>query len=150
MTPTTSTPAPSRPSRRAGAWRRATVAGLAGVLLVAAPGVAAAASGGEEPAATRSADELRPRIERACLRIPNLQIRTDNLLARLQGDATTRGSLAWLQVQIDRARERGRDDLVLVLENRLAVRTATIPVLEQRAIGLDRLAERCAELGVEL
>ena len=75
-----------------------------------------------------SGDELRPRLERACLRIPNIEIRTANLIERLNGDASVRGSLAWLQAKIDKAEAEGREQLVTVLENRLAVRTQTLEV----------------------
>ncbi len=121
---------------------------LAAGALVAPTAVDAAAT---EPAAEDPAGadaEIRPRLERACLRIPNLQTRTANLLERLQGDAETRGSLAWLAVQIDRAEEAEREQLVIVLENRLEVRTAFVPVLELRRDSLVELAALCAENGV--
>jgi hypothetical protein len=119
-------------------------------VLVGPTAAAAATAPAESPAASASAGtDLGPRLERACLRIPNLQIRTDRLAERLQGSADTRGSLLWLQAQIDRAEADGRDQLVTVLENRLAVRTATVDVLELRRTELADLAARCAELGVE-
>jgi hypothetical protein len=95
-------------------------------------------------------DALRPRLERACLRIPNLQIRTDNLIERLNGDASVRGSLAWLQVKIDKAEAEGREQLVTVLENRLAVRTQTLEVVEQRQAKLPELKQKCIDHGVAL
>jgi hypothetical protein len=100
------------------------------------------------PAASAHAveTELPPRAERVCARIPNLQLRTDNVVARLQGDASTRGSLAWLSVQLDQARAAGRTQLATVLENRLEVRTATLAVLIQRQAGLVELAARCDDL----
>ena len=118
--------------------------------LIAPTAVDAAATepAAEEPATADA--EIRPRLERACKRIPNLQVRTANLLERLQGDAETRGSLAWLEVQIDRAVEAEREQLVTVLRNRLEVRTAFIPVLELRTEGLADLEAFCAEKGVEL
>jgi hypothetical protein len=94
--------------------------------------------------------EPGPRVERACLRIPNLETRTTNLIERLQGDATVRGSLLWLQAQIDRAASRGRTDLVDVLENRLAVRTQTLEVLQQRQAQLPELKQWCIDHGVAL
>ena len=118
---------------------------LAGVLVaVTLPGTAGAAS----PAAAPG--ELGPRLERACLRVPNLETRTANLIARLEGDAATRGSLAWLQAQIDRAAARGRTDLVEVLENRLAVRTQTLEVLRLRQDALPRLRQFCIDNGVAI
>ncbi len=58
-----------------------------------------------------------------------------------------RGSLAWLQAQIDKANELGRTDLAEALSNRLAVRTQTLEVLKQRQQSLASLAARCAERG---
>ena len=95
-------------------------------------------------------DDLRPRLERACLRIPNIEIRTSNLIERLNGDATVRGSLLWLQAQIDKAEAAGREQLVTVLENRLAVRTQTLEVVEQRQARLPELKQKCIDHGVPL
>ena len=92
----------------------------------------------------------RSRYERACLRIPNLQIRTDNFITRLNGDATVKGSLAWLQAQIDDATAKGRTQLATVLQNRLAVRTQTLEVLKVRQQRLAKLAEMCRAHGVEI
>jgi hypothetical protein len=118
-------------------------AGIALMSTLIIPGVASAST----PSAP---DDLRPRLERACLRIPNIETRTTNVIARLQGDATVRGSLAWLQAQIDRAAARERDDLVEVLTNRLAVRQQTLEVLELRLAGLPALEAFCIERGVAL
>lgn len=105
------------------------------------------------PSAAHAQDtggDLGPRLERACLRIPNLQIRTDNLIERLNGDATRRGSLLWLQSQIDKAEAAGREQLVTVLDNRLAVRTQTLEVLDQRQAKLPELKQKCIDAGVPL
>jgi hypothetical protein len=104
------------------------------------------------PSAVNAQDtgELGPRLERACLRIPNLEIRTSNVIERLNGDATVRGSLLWLQAQIDRAEAAGREQLVTVLENRLAVRTKTLEVVEQRQARLPELKQKCIDHGVPL
>lgn len=133
-----------------GRARRGIVAAALALGALAMPATVMAAEPDTPSAPSAVDDELGPRLERACLRIPNLQIRTDNLLARITGDAETIGSLLWLQVQIDRAERLNREDLVTVLENRLAVRTATVDVLEQRRDGLVELAERCRELGADL
>jgi hypothetical protein len=125
-------------------------AGLAGLVMAAAvavPTTAIAASSTPE-LAMPAASDLGPRLERACLRLPNLESRTANLIERLEGDATVRGSLAWLQAQIDKANARGRTDLAEVLTNRLAVRQQTLVVLQQRQSELlPRLAAFCAEHG---
>jgi hypothetical protein len=89
-------------------------------------------------------------VERACLRIPNLELRTEQLQERLDGDATVRGSLAWLASKADAARAAGRPQLATVLENRLAVRTTTRKILDLRHDELTLLRTRCEDLGVEL
>jgi hypothetical protein len=112
------------------------LAATAALTVVAVPGVAAA----------QGSSDLAPRVERACARIPNLQLRTDNLLTRLQADATTVGSLAWLDGEIAKAQAAGRTQLVTVLQNRRAVRAADVGVLQKRKTELVRLAETCATL----
>ncbi len=143
-------PAHRPPAARALTRTRAVRTVFAAITLVGVVALPTAASAATAEPSAAAADELPARLERACLRIPNLQIRTDRLLDRIQADADTIGSLAWLEVQIERAGAAGREQLVTVLENRLAVRRATIDVLEQRAGQLERLAERCRELGVDL
>jgi hypothetical protein len=108
------------------------------------------ALGGSSAAHAQSTDDpaLSARLERACLRIPNLQTRTDNLLVRINGDASTRGSLLWLDTKIAEARAANRNQLADALTNRRAVRAATIPVLELRQASLADLAQRCADHGV--
>ena len=97
-----------------------------------------------------AARELPARLERACLRIPNLETRTDNLIARLNGDVSTRGSLLWLQAQIDDATTKGRTQLATVLENRLKVRTQSLEVLANRQERLTKLADLCRQHGVDI
>jgi hypothetical protein len=94
--------------------------------------------------------ELPARYERACLRIPNLQLRTSNLITRLNGDASVRGSLLWLQAQIDDANAKGRTQLATVLENRLKVRTESLEVLTNRQERLTKLADLCRSHGVDV
>ena len=118
------------------------VAVTAGAALVV-PSSAQAAT----PGSTR---ELPARLERACLRIPNLQLRIGNFITRLNGDASTRGSLLWLQAQIDDAKAKGRTQLATVLENRLAVRNQTLRVLTMRQERLAKLIERCRNHGVDV
>jgi hypothetical protein len=117
----------------------------AGVALV----VPTAAQAATTPS-TPTTNELPLRLERACLRIPNLELRTQRLIDRLNGDASTRGSLLWLQRLIDDATAKGRTQLAEVLTNRLAVRTQTVKVLEQRQERLEKLAERCRNHGVDV
>lgn len=132
---TTHTDSTTTPHRRRRRW----LAGIAGV--------AAAVAFAAPVAAGTPDDDLGPRIERLCDRVPNLQLRTANVIERLQGDADTLGSLAWLQGKITEAEARGRTELVTVLTNRLAVRTDTLAVLQQRTQGLIELDAWCTEHG---
>lgn len=115
-------------------------------------GAAPAAPGG--PAAPTVAatpdDGVGPRAERACLRIPNIEIRLTERKTRLDGDATVRGSLAWLQSKIDAAKAANRDQLTTVLENRLTVRTKTREILDDRTALVADLRSRCESWGVEI
>lgn len=100
--------------------------------------------------AASAGSDLPVRYERACLRIPNLEIRTKNLITRLNGDASVKGSLAWLQAQIEDAKSKGRTQLATVLENRLKVRTQTLEVLKVREQRLEKLADLCRSHGVDI
>jgi hypothetical protein len=114
------------------------------------PAAASAANTTTAPPSSTTARELPARLQRACLRIPNLQIRTTNLITRLNADASTRGSLLWLQAQIDDATAKGRTQLATVLQNRLKVRTQTLTVLTNRQERLTKLVELCRNHGVDV
>jgi hypothetical protein len=131
----------TRTRKRRVAYGATALASLCAVAAMAMPSAVHAEDTGED---------LRPRLERACLRIPNLEIRTNAIIDRLNGDATVRGSLLWLQAQIDRAEAAGREQLVTVLENRLDVRTQTLEVLEQRLARLPELKQKCIDHGFPL
>jgi hypothetical protein len=122
---------------------------MIGAVVVTA-GAALVVPSSAQAATASTTDELPARLKRACLRIPNLQLRTDNFIARLNGDASTRGSLLWLQAQIDDATAKGRTQLASVLENRLAVRTETLQVLTVRQQRLTNLIERCRNHSVDI
>lgn len=111
----------------------------------ATPGVPAAPT-----AAVTPADGVGPRVERACLRIPNIETRLTERKTRLDGDASVRGSLAWLQSKIDAAKAANRNQLATVLENRLTVRTKTREILDDRTTLVADLRSRCESWGVEI
>ena len=125
----------------------AVVTAGAGLIVPTAAFAASTTSDTTPAAATR---ELPPRYQRACLRIPNLELRTTNLITRLNGDASTRGSLLWLQAQIDDANAKGRTQLATVLQNRLKVRTESLQVLTNRQERLTKLADLCRSHGVDV
>ena len=99
----------------------------------------------------RGTRAARHGYERACLRIPNLQMRTDNVIARLNGDASTRGSLLWLQAQIDDANGQGSHATGdRSRRTGLKVRTQSLEVLTNRQERLTKLAELCRNHGVDV
>jgi hypothetical protein len=88
-------------------------------------------------------DNNRPRIEKACARIPNAQTRIDAAIARINGGADVRGSLLWLDTMIQKATAAGRTDLAAALTNRKAVREASLGVLELRKANLVEFKALC-------
>ncbi len=141
MTTTTPTTKTTKSNRIKRTGRMAAAVGTAAIAVLTLAGPAAAQDT-SDPAEDRAA-----RIELACSRVPNITELTENAIERIGGDAETWGSLAWLDVRIDNATERGRDDLATVLENRRAVRASLVPVLETRLDRLDELATLCEDAG---
>ena len=88
-------------------------------------------------------DNNRPRIEKACARIPNAQTRIDAAIARINGGADVRGSLLWLDTMIQKAKDAGRTDLATALTNRKAVRQSSLGVLELRKANLVEFKALC-------
>ena len=115
----------------------AALAGNAATTPPPAPTTVVAADAGatgleaELVAGTASTD-LTARRDLLCARVPNAILRTQNLERRLAGDASTKGSLVWLQAQVDKAEAAGRTRAVTVLKNRLAFRTQLATFLPQR------------------
>ncbi|HEY4606633.1 MAG TPA: hypothetical protein VIH55_03210 [Acidimicrobiia bacterium] len=113
-------------------------AGLAGAMLLAAvPAMAA----------DTDPEHFEERLDRACARIPNITSRVENALARINGDAATRGSIAWLEVRQAEAQENGRDQLADLIDIRIDIRTERIDVLELRLDFLAEAAEACEARG---
>jgi hypothetical protein len=114
--------------------RIAAAAGLATALLLAAvPAMAAD---------TRP-EHIEERLDRACARVPNFTTRVENALERINGDAETRGSIAWLEAKAAEAEENGREQLADLIEIRIEIRTKRIDVLELRLDFLAVAAEVC-------
>ncbi|MEM7342071.1 MAG: hypothetical protein AAF467_25750 [Actinomycetota bacterium] len=92
-------------------------------------------------------DELRPRVEAICARVPVAEDRVDRLLARIDGDESVRGSLARLEARLQRAEDDGRIDAATVLTNRITTRTAARELLAARQNEIHVIADLCAEHG---
>lgn len=114
----------------------ATLVGATAVLAVGTTSVHAQDSG--------VAGANRPRIEKACARIPNAQTRIEAAITRINGGPDVLGSLQWFDKVIVRATDAGRTDLVTALTNRKAVRQSSLGVLEQRKVNLGEFEALCA------
>src|SRR4051812_47567445 len=97
-----------------------------------ASAVIAASDDAAAPTSAAGAQALASHRDLLCTRVPNAIVRTRNLEKRLAGDATIQGSLAWLQTKIDKAEAAHQDQLVTVLENRLAFRKELASFLPHR------------------
>lgn len=97
-----------------------------------ASAVVAADTDATAPADAGAARTLAGHRERLCARVPTAITRTQNLEKRLAADASTQGSLAYLQARIDKAEADHADQLVATLKNRLAFRTQLAAFLPDR------------------
>lgn len=114
-------------------------------LAVVSVGMMAPAAHAEDPAPPAPNQQ---RLEKACARVPEAETRVADRIAHLQGDASTKGSLAWLQAQIDKATAKGRTQLVTVLQNRLDLRTQLLPLLQQRQANIAEIKQICVDHGI--
>jgi hypothetical protein len=99
------------------------------------------------PAVAQTAETQghRPRVERFCEDIPAHEERISERLARIQGDADTRGSIAWLEGKKAEAEEAGRENLATMIGHRIAIKGELIDVLELRLAALVDAEVFCEE-----
>jgi hypothetical protein len=103
-----------------------------GVLLAGSGAAFADTSPPAAPPATSSGAPAPPAGEPVCTkRIPALLSRIDKLTARINGDASTRGSTAWLKAKADKARAAGHTAGADLLDARAAARAARLDRLAQ-------------------
>lgn len=125
---------------------RRTAAVTATTLLVTALGAGAAwAADDPTPKVSTSVDGDQVTVttdlataQAACAKVDAAESRLTALVARIQGDASTTGSVAYLQARAQRAAGEGHDDLSKTLNARATRRAGWVDDL-QRAI--DRLAK---------
>jgi hypothetical protein len=67
--------------------------------------------------------------DRVCEQLPRAVARLDGLIARLDDDATVRGSTAWLQQRVDQTRAAGHAATADLMEQRLQQRPAQLQEL---------------------
>jgi hypothetical protein len=126
-----------------------TIAGAMAVPLAVTPAVsvtASAASPASQVTAATDQEQLGSRVRVLCDRAAAMLRRANAMLDRILGDADVVGSLAFIDARIARAEEAGREDLVVVLQNRREIRASLIPILERHIARLEQLLARCEEL----
>ena len=107
--------------------RIAAVTAASAALLLAGAGPALA----DDPGSTQGPITLSP--EQATFvctqRIPAILARVDRVTARINADAATRGSTAWLQARQDRAEAAGHGDVAARIQKRIDARPAKLDAL---------------------
>ncbi|MBO9553394.1 hypothetical protein [Cellulomonas sp.] len=84
--------------------------------------------------------------QRLCARAATAQDRVAGLLARISGDATTQGSVAWLRARAADARHAGHDAQADRLERRADRRAERLTTLQDADDRLAHAAAICAQL----
>jgi hypothetical protein len=131
------------PTSTTRSFRRSAGRFLGAAVVVASVGMLAPAAHADD-----STPPNQQRLEKVCARVPTAETRIADRIAHLQGDATVKGSLAWLQAQIDKATEKGRTQLVTVLQNRLDVRTQLLGLLQERQASVAEIKQICIDHGI--
>lgn len=100
---------------------------------IAATAVAAGAlvGGGGTAFADTPAPTPAPNEKVCTVRIPALLKKIDAVTAKINGDATTKGSTAWLQAREDRARTAGRTAAADLIQIRVSHRAQRLTDLAQ-------------------
>lgn len=144
MIPTTT----HRPSRLL-----AVVTLLAATLVGTGAVAAAADSTGPERSAVRNPDGSvtitvpAEKVERWCTETgPRRLERAEQVVERMRGDASTRGSAAWVRARADRAEEAGRTELAEQLRGRADRMGVTVDrVVERTARARERAEQLCTD-----
>lgn len=97
------------------------------------------------PAVADPSADTKERAEKVCGRLPQLEARADKVLARLQGDENTKGSVAYTKKRAERARANGNTELATALDSRAKARQDLITVLQKKREGLPKAKQWCAE-----
>jgi hypothetical protein len=128
---------------------RTAVAAAATLAAVLAATGSAAADSTTAPTTTAptttapTAKSSAPAAARLCKRVPKVDARVDRDLARLNGPATKRGSVARLQKRVDTATSKGEAAVETYLKDRLTFRKSLIPTLTKRSTDLNAVRTWC-------
>ena len=89
---------------------------------------------------------LEQRVTHFCARVPDLLTRADKAQARLTGDASTKGSLAWLKAREAQATAKKHPRVARRLDQRIERRTQRLAKLPQLKQKLAAATTECAAL----
>ncbi|MFD9209645.1 hypothetical protein ACFVZM_25655 [Streptomyces sioyaensis] len=118
---------------------------LAGSLLATAGPASAADSDSPASAPTATAPKTghKGNGKSLCERVPNVEKRINKALNRLNGDATTRGSIARMAVRVHKAHSKGHEEVATFLQDRLTHRKELKPNLTRQLRDLKAVATWC-------
>jgi len=132
-------------------WRTAAVATAVTVPLlgvtVAQADTAPATTSSTTGATTGGTTDPEHRLDRACDRIPHRLARLQRVQTRFHAGVDTRGSIAFLEARIARAKADGHADLERLLSDRLAVRKDIDSQLPDILAKLGDAQQVCADHG---
>lgn len=110
---------------------------LSGVALLSTLAVPAALAQ-DDSAEADPTERIEAAIEQRCENVPANIERVEERIARLEGDAETPGSIAWLQKWSEILREYGFDEVADLAEDRIQLKRRTLDLAQQ---WLDHLRE---------
>lgn len=112
--------------------------------VIASCAVAAALFGAAGTAAAApSAPPTGDGAKAVCKRAPKADARIDKALSRLNGDASTKGSIARLTQRVANAKSAGHTEIETYLNDRLTFRKSLVPTLQKRQKDLKSVLVWC-------
>lgn len=122
---------------------------LGGTLLATAvPAQAQDASPSAAPSAKPLTAPKGDGAKGICKRLPKTRQRVEASLDRLNGPATTAGSIARLEQRVDNAKTAGHTEIYTYLNDRLTFRKSLVPTLKTRQDDLASVATWCSAQGL--
>lgn len=139
---------PSNRKIRSAVAATATIAAVLGAAGSAVADSSTATPSTTAPAKANPKSGIGGSARALCRRVPKIDSRIDRALARLNGPATERGSIARLQKRVDTATSKNQTAVEKFLGDKLTFRKSLLPMLNQRSTDLDAVRTWCDAQGV--